>query len=74
MSARIQEIRERLIAATPVLPPEEWYGYTKYVDGACHPRPLAELFANAPQDLAYLLAEVERLQNALSAPEESEGA
>ncbi|GIP55928.1 hypothetical protein [Paenibacillus vini] len=81
MNDRIQEIRERLEAASPG--PWTIYEYSDYRGYEVHKYPIgyksaitgwgkvlqtkedASLIANAPTDISYLLSEVERLQTAL---------
>ena len=68
VSDRLQEIRARLDAATPGLDgrlrrvqptPQPWGPPLTYeVD-----KPNADLIAHAPTDIAWLLAEVQRLRN-----------
>ena len=67
-AVRLQEIKARLDAATPVWKDAgEWFhdhrvGYPIHGDGS-NDEADAELIAHAPEDLRFLLAEVERLQN-----------
>ena len=78
MPDRLQEIRARLDAATPgpwvVKPPGEGKSSSGIRRGALDiawsvtAREDADLIANAPADIAWLLAEVERLQRANDEP------